>query len=114
MYNRNEQIQIRVSQRALLQNSQQEENSMFMITIQEFYEYKNFDVKGYLIDQVNMFCQDRKNTITKIRLILRAFRFVYRVIYRELLEEIILNAKSSLLALLQAVPEILPFLRKVD
>jgi hypothetical protein len=80
-----------------------------MICIQEFYEYKNFDIKGYLIDHVNMFCHERKNTITKIRLILRAFRFVYRVIYRELLEDIIISAKTNLLALLQALPEILPY-----
>ena len=57
-----------------------------MINIQSFYEYKNLDIKGYLIDHVNMFCVDKKNTIHKIRLILRAFRFIYRVIYRELLD----------------------------
>lgn len=100
MYERNNISQLKL-QRAI---SAEGESSLFMITIQEFYEYKNFDIKGFFIDHVNMFCQEKKNTITKIRLILRAFRFVYRVIYRELLDEIIINTKSNLLSLLQAVP----------
>jgi hypothetical protein len=75
-----------------------------MITIQQFYEYKNFDIKGYFIDHVNMFCQDKKDTVMKMRLILRAFKFVYRVIYRQLLDDIIVNAKTNLLAFLQAIP----------
>jgi hypothetical protein len=75
-----------------------------MITIQQFYEYKNFDIKGYFIDHVNMFCQDKRDAVMKMRLILRTFKFVYRVIYRQLLDDIIVNAKTNLLAFLQAIP----------
>jgi hypothetical protein len=51
-----------------------------------------------------MFCQDKKDTVMKMRLNLRAFRFVYRVVYRQLLEDIIVNAKTNLLTFLQAIP----------
>jgi len=72
----------RNTQYILTKSQSEEQSSLFMINIQSFYEYKNLDIKGYLIEHVNMFCNDKKNTIHKIRLILRAFRFIYRVIYR--------------------------------
>lgn len=72
----------RETQFILTKSQSEDQSSLFMINIQSFYEYKNLDIKGYLIDHVNMFCIDKKNNIHKIRLILRAFRFVYRVIYR--------------------------------
>lgn len=42
-------------------------------------------------------------------MMLRSFKFIYRVIYKELLEEIIKLCKGKLVTLLDNIPEILPF-----
>ena len=44
-----------------------------------------------------------------IRLLLINFKFVFRTIYKEILETIILGAKNKLIILLREIPEILPF-----
>ena len=42
-------------------------------------------------------------------MMLRAFKFVFRVVYKEILEEIIKLCKGKLVILLKAIPEILPY-----
>lgn len=45
-------------------------------------------------------------------MMLRSFKFVYRVIYKEVLEEIIKLCKGKLVGLLSQVPEMLPYAAK--
>lgn len=39
-----------------------------------------------------------------IRIFLRSFRFIFRIIYKQLLEDIVMTAKSSLINLLEKLP----------
>lgn len=50
-----------------------------------------------------------KNNAKTIRIIVRHFKFTYRLIYRELLEEIIKTAKDEVINLLNEIPELLPY-----
>jgi hypothetical protein len=47
---------------------------------------------------------DKKDTVLKIRTLVKLFRFSFRPIYAQLLEEIIKEAGLNLLTLLQAIP----------
>lgn len=44
-----------------------------------------------------------------IRIFLKSFRFIFRIIYRQLLQDIVSTTKSSLIKLLENFPELLPF-----
>jgi hypothetical protein len=79
-----------------------------VINIQQFSEYKNFDIKGFFVENITSFCIDKKDVINQLRMIMRMFKFTFRVFYRQVLTEIIKVAKSNLLPLLQAMPELLP------
>lgn len=50
--------------------------------IREYQEHKSMEIRTELISLVNQFCHEGKNEgITKIRLLLKNFKFVYRIIY---------------------------------
>jgi hypothetical protein len=84
-----------------------------LINIQQYYEYKDFDIKNYLVEKIVDFCMyDKGNKDAEIRMMLRSFKFIYRVIYKEILEEIIKLCKGKLTILLKHIPEILPFVTK--
>lgn len=58
-----------------------------MINIQQYYEYKDFDIKNYLVEKIVDFCvYDKDTKDIEIRMMLRSFKFIYRVIYKDILE----------------------------
>jgi len=68
--------------------------------IQQYYFFKNLDVKTYILDQINEMLINFKNNAKIIRMTIKDFKFVYRLIYPEILEEIIIFAKDNLINLL--------------
>lgn len=68
-------------------------------------------IKTQLITHINQFCHEGiKNVSKNIRFLLRNFRFVFRIVYWNLLEEVISNANLKLLELLKEFPELLPYI----
>jgi hypothetical protein len=45
----------------------------------------------------------------QIRIFLKSFRFIFRIIYKQLIEDIISTSKGNLIKLLENFPEILPY-----
>jgi hypothetical protein len=88
-----------------------------MINIKDYLLYSKCDLKAVLLELIRDFCVpkkdnfsvDKKDTVLKIRTLVKLFRFSFRPIYAQLLEEIIKEAGLNLLTLLQAIPEFLPF-----
>lgn len=75
------------------------------MAIREYQEYKSMEIKSYLISLINQFCHEEKMEVSvSIRFLLKNFRFVYKIIYYELLDEIIRTAKEKLLDLLIEIP----------
>jgi len=70
------------------------------IDIQQYYFFKNLDVKTYILDQINEMLINFKNNAKIIRMTIKDFKFVYRLIYPQILEEIIISAKDNLINLL--------------
>lgn len=66
-------------------------------------------MKTYLIDQINDMLFNLKNNAKIIRITIKIFKFVYRLLYKNILKEIIINAKDSLIDLLNELPELLPY-----
>ena len=62
-----------------------------------------------LFEYINRYVNEDKNEITKIRLIIKQFKFSLRINYQELLADIITTVKKNFLKLIQAIPELLPF-----
>jgi len=76
-----------------------------LINIQQYYEYKDFDIKNYLVEKIVDFCvYDKDTKDIEIRMMLRSFKFIYRVIYKDILEEIIKLCKGKLVILLRSIP----------
>jgi hypothetical protein len=85
-------------------------NETLKITIRQYQELKAMEIRSQLIAYINQFCHENVQDMpVKIRALLRGFRFVFRVIYESLLEEIIQVANAKLLDLLREFPEILPY-----
>jgi hypothetical protein len=70
------------------------------IDIQQYYFYKNLDVNTYILDQINEMLINFKNNAKIIRMTIKDFKFVYRLIYPQILEQIIISAKDNLINLL--------------
>lgn len=85
------------------------ENKQLKIDIQHYYQYKNVDVKTSLIEQIYDMLFNLKNNAKIIRITIKIFKFVYRLVYKQLLNEVILTAKECLIDLLNELPEILPY-----
>jgi hypothetical protein len=66
------------------------------------------EIKEFVLEKINSFLFSGKNTVHQIRVILNHFRFVYRYIYRDLLDKIIKTSKNELRKILEAIPELLP------
>jgi hypothetical protein len=64
------------------------------IDIQQYYQFKNMDIKTYLVEEIGEMVNNFKNNAKIIRIILKKFKFVYRIIYKDLLEEIISVSKD--------------------
>ena len=62
-----------------------------------------------LFEYINRLVVDDKNEVTKIRLIIKQFKFPLRIVYQSLISDIINTVKKNFLKLLQAVPELLPY-----
>lgn len=68
------------------------------------------EIKQEVISLVSQFCHEDKKSFSKnIRFLLRNFKFVFRIIYHELLGEIIEAASHQILVLLTEIPELLPY-----
>lgn len=70
------------------------------IDIQQYYFFKNLDVKVYILDQINEMLVNFKNNAKIIRMTIKDFKFIYRLIYPQILEEMIVSAKDNLINLL--------------
>lgn len=79
-----------------------------MINIQNYNYYRSMDIRGFFLELVGQLCNEDKNTTAKIRALLKHFRFPLKVIYLDLLADIINATKKKFLKLLQTVPELLP------
>lgn len=80
------------------------ENRSLKIDIQQYYLFKNSDIKTYLIEQISDMLFNFKNNAKIIRIIIKQFKFAYRIIYKEILEEIISASKEELVNLLNEIP----------
>lgn len=80
-----------------------------LINIQNYNYYKTLDVKSMLFEMINRFCNDDKDEINKIRILIKHFKFPLRIDYQEVLAEIIANTKKKFLKVLSALPELLPY-----
>jgi len=52
------------------------------------------DIKAYLVEEIGEMVNNFKNNAKIIRIMLKKFKFVYRIIYKDLLEEIINVSKD--------------------
>lgn len=68
--------------------------------VQHYYFFKNAEVRSFLVDQISDMIFNLKNNAKVIRIIIRHFKFTYRLIYRDLLEDIIRTAKDEVINLL--------------
>jgi hypothetical protein len=68
--------------------------------VQHYYFFKNAEVKSFLVDQIADMLFNLKNNAKVIRIVIRHFKFTYRLIYRQLLEDIIKTAKEEVINLL--------------
>ena len=71
-----------------------EKEKSFQINIQEYYIYKNLKIKQFLVEKIGKSLLSGEVHIQVIRTILRHFKFVYRYIYHELIEDIIKEVKG--------------------
>ena len=63
----------------------QGEAKQLKIDIQTYHQYKNLDIKTLLIDQINDMLFNLKNNAKIIRIIIKNFKFVFRLVYKEIL-----------------------------
>lgn len=85
-----------------------QQERIFYINIQDYCNLKEAEIKQLVLGYISNYLFNDKGTALEIRLILQHFRFVYRYIYRELIEEMLKLAKGEIVRLLEAVPELLP------
>lgn len=57
-----------------------------------------------LYELISTYCNEEKNVIMKIRVVLKYFKFSLRINYQEILEEIISKTKKKFLKILEAIP----------
>jgi hypothetical protein len=62
-----------------------------------------------LIEFISQFCNEEKDHVLKIRALFKHFRFSLRVIYLDLLSEIVYATKKKFIKALQEIQEILPY-----
>lgn len=67
------------------------------IDVHNYFHYKNSEVKTFLIDLINDMLFNLKNNAKIIRLVIKHFKFIYRLIYKEILQDIIVNARDNLI-----------------
>ena len=79
------------------------------IDIQQYFNCSNMDLKTYFLELAFKLCFEEKNLSAELRLLLRSFRFPLRIIYKELLADLIVQSKHKLINFLKAIPEILPY-----
>lgn len=89
----------RMSSIVYSEDSRGESRSVKM-NVQQYYFFKNAEVKSFLVDQIADMLFNLKNNAKVIRIVIRHFKFTYRLIYRPLLEDIIKNAKEEVINLL--------------
>ena len=62
--------------------------------IQQYYFYRNIDIKAFLIEHISDMLFNLKDNAKSIRIIIKTFKFVYRLIYKQIIEEIIIASKE--------------------
>lgn len=86
------------------------ESRSVKMDVQHYYFFKNAEVRSFLVDQIADMLFNLKNNAKVIRIVIRHFKFTYRLIYRELLEDVLKTAKDEVINLLNEIPELLPYL----
>lgn len=80
------------------------------MTIRQYQNLRAMEIKTQLINEVGLYCDEKKESAIKnIRFLLKSFKFVFRTIYYDILEQIIIKAQDKLYDLIVAVPELLPY-----
>jgi hypothetical protein len=87
----------------------EDEDGKLLINIQNYNYYKSVDIKSMFYELISRYCNEEKDEIMKIRMVLRHFKFSLRINYQEILEEIITKTKKKFLKILEAIPELLPY-----
>ena len=88
---------------------------MFMIDIQQYVQSSKFQLKSHFLEYVTKICNDAKDMeIEKFRIFMREFRFPLRIMYTQLIEDLIIQAKKKLINFLKIIPQILPFQYPLD
>ena len=82
------------------------------MNIQQYYHYKDMDIKAFLVEQITDMLFNFKNNARIIRMIIKHFKFNYRIIYPALLTDIVAAAKDELVNLLNEIPELLPYVHR--
>lgn len=54
-------------------------------------------------------CKHKKDIAKEIRMVIKKFKFSFRIVYEDMFKDIIHAAQNEVLYLLQTIPEILPF-----
>lgn len=67
---------------------------IFYINIQDYFTLKNSELKDFILQKMSQFLFGKKKNIEEIRLVLNHFKFAYRYIYFDLLEQIIKTSKN--------------------
>lgn len=67
---------------------------IFYINIQDYFTLKNSELKDFILQKMSQFLFGKKQNIEEIRLVLNHFKFAYRYIYFDLLEQIIITSKN--------------------
>lgn len=62
-----------------------------------------------LIEFISQFCNEDKDHAQKIRAIFKHFRFSLRIVYLDILAEVVVATKKKFIKILQQIPEILPY-----
>lgn len=85
------------------------EDGKLLINIQNYNHFKTVDIKSMLIEFISQFCNEDKDHVQKIRTIFKHFRFSLRIIYLDILAEVVVATKKKFIKILQHIPEILPY-----
>lgn len=75
-----------------------------MFGVHDYYELKNLEIPSGLIALINELCVEGKDVVHKIRFLVSFFKFSLRIVYMDLLEEVIRSLKEKVYILFQKVP----------
>ncbi len=64
---------------------EEEESDTLKINIQNYNKYSKADIKTLFLQLIHEYCIEGKDVLIHIRIFLKLFRFIFRIIYKQLL-----------------------------